>query len=336
MAVEAGAARGASAELTRQVQEHSGLVQSIVRSVEQVVVGQRYMVERLLIGLLTGGHVLLEGVPGLAKTLTVSTLARTIEAKFSRIQFTPDLLPADLVGTLIYNPRDGTFFAAQGAGVREHRAGRRDQPRAGEGAERAAGGDAGAARDHRGHDLPDGAALPGARDAEPDRAGGHVPLPEAQVDRFMLKLGVGYPTRDEERSIVDRMATSKPNLSVQAIISPAQVEQARRLVDQVYLDAKIRDYIVDVVHASREPEKVGLDLRRLIEFGASPRASIALAMAARAHAFLQGRAYVMPSDVKAIGADVLRHRVILSYEALAENITTDQIVKRVFDQVPVP
>ncbi|MCC6283875.1 MAG: AAA family ATPase [Phycisphaerales bacterium] len=335
-AVETGAARGASAELSRQVQEHSALVQSIVRSVEQVVVGQRYMVERLLIGLLTGGHVLLEGVPGLAKTLTVSTLARTIEAKFSRIQFTPDLLPADLVGTLIYNPREGTFTPRKGPVFANivladeiNRAPAKVQSALLE------------CMQERHVTIGD-TTYPMEQPflvlatQNPIEQEGTYQLPEAQVDRFMLKLSVGYPTRDEERSIVDRMATSKPNLGVEAIVKPEQVEQARRLVDQVYLDPKIRDYIVDVVHATREPEKVGLDLRRLIEFGASPRASIALAMAARAHAFLMSRAYVMPSDVKAIGADVMRHRVILSYEALAENITTDQIVKRVFDQVPVP
>ncbi len=329
-------ARPAPAELAEQVQRQSSLVRSIVGSVERVVVGQRYMVERLMVGLLTGGHVLLEGVPGLAKTLTVSTLAKSIHAKFSRIQFTPDLLPADLIGTLIYNPRDGSFSPRKGPVFANivladeiNRAPAKVQSALLECMQErhVTIGDT---------TYPLDSPFLVLATQNPIEQEGTYQLPEAQVDRFMLKLSVGYPDKGEEREIVDRMATSAPKLNVEAIVQPVEIEAARRTVDAIYLDAKIRDYIVDVVHATREPASVGLDLERMIEFGASPRASIALAMASRAYAFIQGREYVIPSDIKAIGADVLRHRVILTYEALAENITPDQIVQRVFDHVPVP
>ncbi|MBX3363979.1 MAG: MoxR family ATPase [Phycisphaeraceae bacterium] len=329
-------ARPSPGELAQQVQKQSSLVRSILGSVERVVVGQREMVERLMIGLLTGGHVLLEGVPGLAKTLTVSTLARTIHAKFSRIQFTPDLLPADLVGTLIYNPRDGTFTARKGPVFANivladeiNRAPAKVQSALLECMQErhVTIGDT---------TYPLESPFLVLATQNPIEQEGTYQLPEAQVDRFMLKLSVGYPSKSEERDIVDRMATSAPALSVDAVVEPREIEEARRTVDAIYLDAKIRDYIIDVVHATRDPAQVGLDLDRMIEFGASPRASIALAMAARAHAFIHGREYVIPSDVKAIGLDVLRHRVILTYEALAENVTPDQVVRRVFDHVPVP
>ena len=329
--------RDIPAELTRQVESHSELINRLITSVEQVVIGQGPMVERLLIGMLTGGHVLLEGVPGLAKTLTVSTLARTIRAKFSRIQFTPDLLPADLIGTLIFNPRDATFTPRKGPIFANivladeiNRAPAKVQSALLE------------AMQERHVTIGDETyqldqPFLVLATQNPIEQEGTYQLPEAQVDRFMLKLKVGYPTKLEEREIVDRMATSAPKLDVEAIVDLEEISLARGVVNRVHLDPKVRDYIVEVVHATREPARLGLeDLERYIEFGASPRASIALALAARAHAFLRGRAFVTPGDVKAIGLDVLRHRVLLTYEAMADEVDADQVAQRVFDRVPTP
>jgi len=329
--------RDIPAELTRQVESHSELINKLITSVEQVVIGQGSMVERLLIGMLTGGHVLLEGVPGLAKTLTVSTLAKTIRAKFSRIQFTPDLLPADLIGTLIFNPRDATFTPRKGPIFANivladeiNRAPAKVQSALLE------------AMQERHVTIGDETyqldqPFLVLATQNPIEQEGTYQLPEAQVDRFMLKLKVGYPTKAEEREIVDRMATSSPKLDVEAIVDLEEISVARGVVNRVHLDPKVRDYIVEVVHATREPARLGLeDLERYIEFGASPRASIALALAARAHAFLRGRAFVTPGDVKAIGLDVLRHRVLLTYEAMADEVDADQVAQRVFDRVPTP
>lgn len=329
--------RGVSAELEREVASHSELLRRLLDSVERVVVGQRPMVERLLIGMLTGGHVLLEGVPGLAKTLTVSTLARTIHAKFNRIQFTPDLLPADLIGTLIYDPKSGDFTPRKGPIFANilladeiNRAPAKVQSALLE------------AMQERSVTIGD-TTYPLQEPflvlatQNPIEQEGTYQLPEAQVDRFMLKLTIDYPSKDEEREIIDRMASSRPPVEVEAVIDVEEIGAARTVVDKIHLDERVRDYIVDLVRTTREPALFGLEkLERYIEFGASPRASIALAIAGRAHAFMQGRAFVTPGDVKAIAPDVMRHRVIVSYEAMAEEVAPDDIVRRVLDKVPVP
>ncbi len=323
-------------DLTPQIEAHATTIKTLTESIAQVVVGQRAMVERLFIGLLCNGHVLLEGVPGLAKTLTVSTLASAIHAKFSRIQFTPDLLPADLVGTLIYNPRDATFTPRKGPVFANivladeiNRAPAKVQSALLESMQ-----ERHVTIGETTYPLPDPFLVLATQN--PIEQEGTYTLPEAQVDRFMLKLKVDYPTREDERKIVDRMASSAPKTRVEATISTEQIAAARRLVDQIHVDDRVKDYIVSVVHASRRPKEFGLDIARLISFGASPRASIALTMASRAHAFLQGRPYATPADVKSIGMDVLRHRIIASYEAQAEDVTSEQIVQRIFDHVPLP
>jgi MoxR-like ATPase len=322
--------------VSREIDRTSETIATLISSVERVVVGQRAMVERLVIGLITGGHVLLEGVPGLAKTLTVHTLAGAVKAKFSRIQFTPDLLPADLVGTLIYNPREGTFAPRKGPVFANivladeiNRAPAKVQSALLE-----------AMQERRvtigetTYSLDDPFLVLATQN--PIEQEGTYPLPEAQVDRFMFKLKVTYPSKSEERAIVDRMGQSRPDLSVAAAVDLDQIRAARALVDQVRIDDRIKDYIVEVVRATRNPKEHGLDLARFVEFGASPRAGINLAIAARAHALLQGRGFVTPADVKAIGMDVMRHRVIASYEAQAEEVSSEQIVQRIFDHVPVP
>jgi MoxR-like ATPase len=323
-------------DLTPQIEAHASTIKALTDSIAQVVVGQRSMVERLFIGLLCNGHVLLEGVPGLAKTLTVSTLASAIHAKFSRIQFTPDLLPADLVGTLIYNPRDATFTPRKGPVFANivladeiNRAPAKVQSALLEAMQ-----ERHVTIGETTYPLPDPFLVLATQN--PIEQEGTYALPEAQIDRFMLKLRVDYPTREDERKIVDRMASSAPKTRVEATISTDQIAGARRLVDQIHVDDRVKDYIVSVVHASRRPKEFGLDIGRLISFGGSPRASIALTMASRAHAFLQGRPYATPADVKSIGMDVLRHRIIASYEAQAEDVTSEQIVQRIFDHVPLP
>jgi MoxR-like ATPase len=322
-------------------------LRTLQEQVAKVVVGQDRMIRCLLIGLLTGGHVLLEGVPGLAKTLTVSTLAKGLDASFKRIQFTPDLLPADLVGTLIYSPRDGTFSARKGPVFANlvladeiNRAPAKVQSALLESMQerQVTIGD-------ETYPLPDPFLVLATQN--PIEQEGTYPLPEAQVDRFMLKVVVSYPTRQQERLILDRMASSRPTLDFGSVASVRDVAAARLLIDRIHIDARVRDYMVDLVHATRVPAEYKLDLGghtsgskdtggSLIEFGASPRASIALAMAARAQAFLEGRAYVTPHDVKSIAMEVLRHRVIVSYEAEAREITSDQLVQRILDQLPVP
>lgn len=317
-------------DLAPQIEAHARTFKALTDVVEQVVVGQRYMVERLFIGLLCNGHVLLEGVPGLAKTLTVSTLAGAIHAKFSRIQFTPDLLPADLVGTLIYNPRDATFTPRKGPVFANivladeiNRAPAKVQSALLESMQErhVTIGDVT-------YPLPDPFLVLATQN--PIEQEGTYTLPEAQIDRFMLKLRIGYPTREDERKIVDRMASSAPKTRVEASVTTDEIAAARRLVDQIYVDDRVKDYIVSIVHATRRPKEFGLDIARLIAF------SISLTMAARAHAFMEGRPYVSPSDVKAIGMDVLRHRVITSYEAQAEDVTSEDVVRKVFDHVPLP
>ncbi|WP_394826807.1 AAA family ATPase [Pendulispora albinea] len=322
--------------LNELVAKESAFVDRLTSEVGKVIVGQSYMIERILIGLLTGGHVLLEGVPGLAKTLTVRTLCDAISAKFARIQFTPDLLPADVIGTVIYNQQKGDFtqklgpvFANLVLADEINRAPAKVQSALLEAMQerQVTIGD-------KTYPLPQPFIVMATQN--PIEQEGTYPLPEAQVDRFMLMIKVGYPSREDERKIMDRMTALEP-VKAEAIILPTDLMNAKQIIGQVYVDEKVKDYIVEVVFATREPARHGLkDLAPLIEFGASPRASIALNLAARAHAFLRHRGYVTPEDVKAVGPDVLRHRLVLTYEADAEEVTAEQIVRRVFEVVEVP
>ena len=308
----------------------------ITTELHKRVVGQDAMIERLLIGLLTGGHVLLEGVPGLAKTLTVRSLAETIDASFQRVQFTPDLLPADVVGTMVYNqgtgeflPKRGPIFAHLVLADEINRAPPKVQSALLEAMQErqvTIGGET--------FELPEPFLVLATQN--PIEQEGTYPLPEAQVDRFMMKLRVGYPDRATEKEILRRMAGREPE-PLDIVATPEQILAARREISEIYLDDKIGDYIVDIVQATRDPAAYGIGrLAPLIEFGASPRASIFLATCARAHAFMRGRGYVLPEDVKAIGLDVLRHRIITSFEAEAEEVSSDDIVARVFEAVDVP
>jgi MoxR-like ATPase len=318
------------------VHQQSAFVESLTAEVSKVIVGQKTMVERLLIGLLTGGHVLLEGVPGLAKTLTVKTLADALDMSFKRIQFTPDLLPADIVGTTIYNQgksefvsKKGPIFANLVLADEINRAPAKVQSALLEAMQerQVTIGDTT-------HALPEPFLVMATQN--PIEQEGTYALPEAQLDRFMLMIKVGYPTKEDERAIMDRMTSGMKN-TVSPVANPARIAEARSVVQQVYIDEKIRDYIVSIVHATREPKAHGLnELADFISFGASPRASIYLNLAARAHAFLRHRGYVTPEDIKAVGVDVLRHRVILTYEAEAEEITSETIIRKLFEHVEVP
>jgi MoxR-like ATPase len=324
-------------QITQDVEAHSALVEQLATEMAKVVVGQRYMVDRLIIGLLANSHVLLEGVPGLAKTLTCKTLATCIDAKFSRIQFTPDLLPADLIGTLIYNQRDQTFeprlgpiFANIVLADEINRAPAKVQSALLEAMQerQVSIGE---------ETFPLEEPFLVLATQNPLEQEGTYPLPEAQVDRFLLKLKIDYPSKEEERRIVDRMSVTHRDGQVQPVICPADILRVRGIVDEIYVDDKIRDYIIEIVFATRDPAGHGLkDLANLVEYGASPRASIALMLAAKAHAFLQGRGYVTPQDVKSIGMDVLRHRVILTYEAEAEEMGPEDVLQQVFDSIRVP
>ena len=318
------------------VHQQSVFVESLTAEVGKVIVGQKSMVERILIGLLTGGHVLLEGVPGLAKTLTVKTLSDALELRFQRIQFTPDLLPADIVGTTIYNQAKSEFVSKKGPIFANlvladeiNRAPAKVQSALLEAMQerQVTIGDTT-------HALPEPFLVMATQN--PIEQEGTYALPEAQLDRFMLMIKVGYPTKEDERAIMDRM-TSGMKVSASPVANPQRIAEARSVVQQVYIDEKIRDYIVSIVHATREPKAHGLgELADFIGFGASPRASIYLNLAARAHAFLRHRGYVTPEDIKAIGVDVLRHRVILTYEAEAEEITSETIIRKLFEHVEVP
>jgi MoxR-like ATPase len=314
----------------------TALVQSVLKQVARRVVGQEYMVERLLISLLTGGHVLLEGVPGLAKTLTVRTLAETIRTTFQRIQFTPDLLPADVLGTQVFDQSTGGFSVKRGPIFANivladeiNRAPAKVQAALLEAMQEkqvTLGGQT--------FKLEEPFLVLATQN--PIEQEGTYPLPEAQVDRFMLKLRIGYPSREEEKEIMRRMAGGEP-IPVQQVATPEAIMEARRHIADLYMDERIVDYIVDVVLATRSPGEAGMkELAPLIEFGASPRATIALAQASRAHAFLRGRTYVTPDDVKAIAPDVLRHRVITTYEAEAEEVTPEEIVRRILETVETP
>ena len=323
-------------EIGAEVEKHTHLVQSLTHEMEQVIVGQRYMIERLLIGLLANGHVLLEGVPGLAKTRSVTTLAQALQAEYQRVQFTPDLLPADLIGTLIYQPQTGSFQVRKGPVFANlvladeiNRAPAKVQSALLE-----------AMQEGQVTIGDDSFALPQPflvlATQNPLEQEGTYPLPEAQVDRFMLKLHIPYPNREEELQILERMAHTQPHIEVKSVVSPADILRLREVVDSIYLDDKIKQYIVDIVYATREPKDYDLDLGHYIDYGASPRATIYLALASKAAAFLRGRGYVTPEDVKWIGMDVLRHRVLITYEAEAEDVTAEHIVQRIFDHLPVP
>lgn len=322
--------------LNEVVAQESAFLDDLLSEIGKVVVGQSYMIERILMALLTGGHVLLEGVPGLAKTLTVRTICDTISADFSRIQFTPDLLPADIIGTRIYNQASGEFTSKLGPVFANlvlsdeiNRAPAKVQSALLEAMQerQVTIGD-------RSFPLPDPFIVMATQN--PIEQEGTYPLPEAQMDRFMLMIKVGYPSREEELLVMERM-TSSHRAIAKPVATIAQLLKAREVVKDVYVDDRVKNYIIDVVFATREPEAQGMkELGPLIEYGASPRASIALNLAARAHAFLRRRGYVTPEDVKAVGPDVLRHRMVLSYEAEAEEVTAEDVVKRVFEVVEVP
>lgn len=324
--------------INEKVEKESVFVHRIEDEIRKAIVGQKYLIERLLIGMLANGHVLLEGVPGLAKTLSVKTLSRAIETKFQRIQFTPDLLPADVIGTLVFDPKDSSFITKKGPIFANiiladeiNRAPAKVQSALLEAMQEKQ-----VTIGEKTFQLDEPFLVLATQN--PIEQEGTYPLPEAQVDRFMLKLNIGYPTREEEREIMERMAVTSTNLDIDAVISPADILAARKVVDEIYLDEKIKNYIIDLVFATREPasyDSLG-DLDRLIEYGASPRATIYLTIAAKAHAFIRGRGYVTPQDVKSIGMDVLRHRVIITYEAEAEEMTSEDIVSKIFNEVEVP
>ena len=320
-----------------RIYEQSVFVDRLTSEIGKVIVGQQYMIERLLIGLLTNGHILLEGVPGLAKTLAVRTMASTVAAQFQRIQFTPDLLPADLTGTMIYQADSGNFIAKKGP-IFAHLILADEINRAPAKVQSAL---LEAMQEHQvtigDETFPLEDPFLVLATQNPIEQEGTYPLPEAQVDRFMLKLTTTYPSKEEELEILNRMTTGEP-VEVEQVVSLEDIVRARSTINQVYMDEKIKQYIVDLVFATRNPEdyrELG-DIRDLIEYGASPRATIYLATAARAHAFLRRRGYVTPEDVKSIGMDVLRHRVIITYEAEAEDMTAEQILQRVFDCVEIP
>jgi MoxR-like ATPase len=324
-------------QIDEQIARYSQVCTSLAGEVGRALVGQETMVSRLLIGLLTGGHVLLEGVPGLAKTLAVRSLAQAIQTGFSRIQFTPDMLPADVIGTEVFNPKDATYSVKKGPVFSNlvladeiNRAPAKVQAALLEAMQERQ-----VTIGNQTFALVEPFLVLATQN--PIEQEGTYPLPEAQVDRFMLKILVGYPSRDEERKIVDRMGGGRTPATLQHVSTPEQILEAREVVDKIWADEKVRDYVVDLVRATRSPSQCGVSgLDGMIETGASPRASIYLMKAARANAFLQGRSYVTPHDVKVIAPDILRHRVVLTYEAEAEGRTPDDVIRRILDNVPVP
>ncbi|OGV62766.1 MAG: ATPase [Lentisphaerae bacterium RIFOXYC12_FULL_60_16] len=320
---------------TEHIREQSKRIQALTAEVNKVLVGQEKLLHRMLIALISGGHILLEGVPGLAKTTAVRTLARALGLSFKRVSFTPDLLPADVIGTMIYNPRDGSFSPRQGPVFANllladeiNRAPAKVQAALLE-----------AMQEHQvtiattTYPLPDPFLVMATQN--PIEQEGTYPLPEAQIDRFMLKCKVTYPSRDDERRIMNRFARSL-DADIQPILSESDVKTLRAVMDQVYCDDKVGEYILDIVFATREPERFKLPIKPLIEYGASPRATLYLHQAARANALLNGRAYATPQDVKDIAHDVLRHRIILTYEAEAEETTSDDLITRILGEIPVP
>ena len=322
--------------INEQVLMESRTLQQLRSEVETVIVGQRDLIDRLLVGVLCNGHILIEGVPGLAKTLAVTTLAKAMQTSFQRIQFTPDLLPADLIGTLIYNPKSGDFTVKKGPIF--HQIILADEINRAPAKVQSALLEAMQERQVTIGETTFGLEEPFMVLAtqNPIEQEGTYPLPEAQVDRFLLKVRVTYPSLEEEHQILKRMARSTPNLQVAAVLSPADILRLRELSDEIYMDEKIEVYILNIVQATRNPDSYGLNIGDLIRYGASPRATIALCMASRAYALIQGRGYVTPQDVKSIGTDVLRHRVIVSYEGEAEEKTSEDLIRQIFNTVKVP
>ncbi len=323
--------------INEKVKKESEFIQKIIQEMEKVIVGQRYLIERLLVGLLANGHILIEGVPGLAKTMSVRVLAQSIKTKFQRIQFTPDLLPADLIGTLIYNPKDSSFTVKKGPIFANiiladeiNRAPAKVQSALLEAMQERQ-----VTIGENTFKLDEPFLVLATQN--PIEHEGTYPLPEAQVDRFMLKLKISYPNKEEEFKIMKRMAVTDKKISVSSVVEPNDIIKARKVVDEIYIDERIEKYIVDLVFATRDPNAYRLkELVGLIQYGASPRASIYLSVAAKAYAFLQGRGYVVPQDIKTIGMDILRHRIIVSYEAEAEDKTSEDVIKRIFEEVRVP
>ena len=324
-------------EITNQVNEASGFIPSLMHELNQIIVGQKYLTERLVLGLLTGEHILLEGVPGLAKTTSVKTLAQSVKADFKRIQFTPDLLPADLLGTQVYQPKTSEFDIKKGPLFSNiiladeiNRAPAKVQSALLE-----------AMQERQitiaGKTFPLDEPFMVIATQNPIEQEGTYPLPEAQIDRFMLKLHIDYPSKEEEKLIMQQMSSSANSYKVKPVVDPEDILAARKVIDSIYMDENLQDYIINLVTATRDPKGNQLSsYAGMIEFGASPRASIFLNRAAKAFAFLQRRGYVVPHDIKSIGMDVLRHRVILTYEAEAENVTADDILKSLFDTIEVP
>lgn len=320
---------------TDNVQKEFVQIQRLRDEIHKVIVGQEHLVDRLIMALLADGHILLEGLPGLAKTMSVSTLAKALNTGFSRIQFTPDLLPADIIGTQVYNPKTGDFSTKQGPIFSNivladeiNRAPAKVQSALLEAMQErrvTIGG--------KTYELP--APFLVMATQNPIEQEGTYPLPEAQVDRFMFKVKISYPTKADELSIMERIASQQP-VAVTHAASADDVMRARRATASIYIDKKIREYIVEIIHATREPEAYKLDLKKLIMYGASPRATIFLNVAAKASAFMNGRGFVTPEDVKAVGMDILRHRLIVTYEAEAEGLTSENIVQKIFDKISVP
>ncbi|MFT3990352.1 MAG: MoxR family ATPase [Luteolibacter sp.] len=323
-------------QLQERILESSGWIQAVKEEMSQVLVGQARLVDRLLVGLLCNGHILLEGVPGLAKTLAVKALSGSLHASFARFQFTPDLLPADLVGTMVYHPQETKFEPKLGPVFNNliladeiNRAPAKVQSALLEAMQerQVTLGD-------RSYPLPEPFLVLATQN--PIDQEGTYQLPEAQLDRFLFKVTVGYPTKDEEMVILDRMATSAPTYQTKTVATPEQVAASRALVNQIYIDPAVRQYIVQLIHFTRFPESIDAPLKNYIRAGASPRGTINLALTARASAFMHGRAFVTPQDVKDMAPDVLRHRILLTYEAEAEDITTDAVIERLLSKVPVP
>ncbi len=323
--------------INEKVKKESAFVENLKTEIQKVIVGQEYLIDRLLVGILANGHILVEGVPGLAKTMSIRTLAQAVNTKFQRIQFTPDLLPADLIGTLVYNPKEGTFTTKKGPIFSNIIL---------------------ADEINRAPAKVQSALLEAMQEREvtigletfkleqpflvmatqnPIEQEGTYPLPEAQVDRFMLKVKITYPTFDEEHKILKRMSFTEKKIDINNVIEPHDILNARSVVDEIYIDDKLEKYILDIVFATRSPQQYKLnDLTGLIQYGASPRATIYLRLAAKAYAFIQGRGYVTPQDIKSIGMDVLRHRLTVSYEAESEEKTSEDLIKRIFDEIEVP
>ncbi len=323
--------------INEKVSKESVVVHGLVQEIRKVIIGQDYLINRLLVGILANGHILVEGVPGLAKTLSIKTLAGAVQAKFQRIQFTPDLLPADLIGTLIYNPKEGTFSVKKGPVFANiiladeiNRAPAKVQSALLEAMQERQ-----VTIGENTYKLDEPFLVMATQN--PIEQEGTYPLPEAQVDRFMLKINITYPTIEEEQRILKVMGVTDKKFEVNPVIQSQDILRLRETVNEIYLDEKLEKYILDIVFATREPKKYKLDeLNGLIQYGASPRATIYLALAAKAYAFTQGRGYVSPQDIKTIGPDVLRHRVIVSYEAEAEEKTSEDIIKKIFNEIEVP